>query len=452
MTEPYVRQAQESMPIELVRKEDFTGWLEAQAAADQALARQHRFAGKPGQFCWLGQTAAERRVVAGWDGASSLATLGGLPMALGEGVYRLAQPADELQLLGWGLGCYAFTRYRSEAKTPAQLLLPHGANGERLGNFIAAVRLVRDLINMPAGDLLPSALAEEAAQVASAQNAQCRIVVGDELLAEGFHAIHAVGRAAQDAPRLVDITWGDAGDPLIAVVGKGVCFDSGGLNIKTTQGMRTMKKDMGGAAAALGLAQLIMAEGLPVRLRLLIPAVENAISGNAYRPGDILNTYKGIRVEVDNTDAEGRLILCDALALAAEEAPALMVDFATLTGAARVAVGTEISAMFCNDDAVAEGLLAAGAEVDDLLWRQPLHKPYEHLLKSNVADTLNSANSPYGGAITAALFLQKFVADIPWVHFDIMAANVRSRPGRPLGGEAMAMRAVFHYLEQRFGR
>ena len=451
MTDPYVHRARDSTPIDLVRTRDFAAWLDAQPARDRTLARQHRFAGKPGQFCWLGQAPGERRVAVGWDGASSLATLGGLPMALGEGVYRLAQPTDELQLLGWGLGCYAFTRYRSEAKTPARLLLPDGAHPDRLGNFIAAVRLVRDLINMPAGDLLPSALAEEAAQVASAHNACCRIVVGEDLLAEGLHAIHAVGRAATDAPRLVDIAWGAADDPLLAIIGKGVCFDSGGLNIKSTQGMRTMKKDMGGAAAALGLAQLIMAEDLPVRLRLLIPAVENAISGNAYRPGDILNTYKGIRVEVDNTDAEGRLILCDALALAAEDAPALMVDFATLTGAARTAVGAEISAMFCNDDDVAEGLLAAGAAVDDPLWRQPLHKPYEYLLKSSVADTLNSANSPYGGAITAALFLQKFIGDAPWTHFDFMAANIRARPGRPEGGEAMAMRAVFHYLEQRFG-
>ena len=234
------------------------------------------------------------------------------------------------------------------------------------------------------------------------------------------------------------------------VVGKGVCFDSGGLDIKPASGMRTMKKDMGGAAAALGLAQLIMAENLPVYLRLLIPSVENAIAGNAYRPGDILHTYAGISVEVDNTDAEGRLILCEALALAAEEAPQLMVDFATLTGAARIAVGTEIAALFCNDDALAEGIARAGQAVDDPVWPLPLHAGYNHLLQSNVADTLNSANSPYGGATTAALFLQKFVDETPWAHFDIMAYNLRHRPARPEGGEAMAMRAVFHYLEERY--
>ena len=389
-------------------------------------------------------------MVAGWDGASAIAALGGLPLTLGEGAYRLSEPADEAQLLGWGLGCYQFTRYRSKARPVAQLVLPDSANGKRLRNFVGAVQLARDLINTPAGDLPPSALAEEAAQVADANGADCRILVGDDLLAQGFEAIHTVGRAAADAPRLIDVTWGRPEHPLIVLVGKGVCFDSGGLNLKPARGMRSMKKDMGGAATALGLAQLIMAEALPVRLRLLIPAVENAVAGNAYRPGDILNTYLGLRVEIDNTDAEGRLILCDALALAAEDEPELMIDFATLTGAARVAVGTELSAMFCNDDELANGLFAAGRAVDDPLWRLPLHGDYDHLLKSKVADTLNSAASPYGGAITAALFLEKFVNGVPWAHFDIMGYNVRSRPGRPEGGEAMAMRAAFRYLEQRF--
>ena len=312
--------------------------------------------------------------------------------------------------------------------------------------------LARDLINTPAGDMTPEQLADETRQVADTHAAECRIVAAEDLLREGFGAIHAVGRAAADAPRLVDVRWGEPGRPLVAVVGKGVCFDSGGLDIKTAAGMRTMKKDMGGAAVALGLAQLIMSENLPVRLRLLIPAVENAIAGNAYRPGDILNTYAGITVEVDNTDAEGRLILCDALALAVEDRPELMVDFATLTGAARVAVGTEVSAMFCNDEAVAAGIAKAAGAVDDPVWPMPLHDGYDHLLDSRVADTLNSANTPYAGAITAALFLRKFVGTVPWAHFDIMAYNLRKRPGRPEGGEAMAMRAVFKYLEERFGQ
>jgi len=452
MADPYLSSAVGAIPIELVPSRDHGGWLNALSPQDREQAQRHRFQAKTGQVCWLGQGTDNLRVAAGWDGASAIGALGGLPLTLGEGAYRLAEPLDEVQLLGWGLGCYQFTRYRSEARPVAQLVLPDSADHERLDNFVCAVQLVRDLINTPAGDLPPSVLAEEAAQVAGAQGADCRIVVGDDLLAEGFEAIHSVGRAAADAPRLIDITWGEPGNPLIVLAGKGVCFDSGGLNLKPAQGMRSMKKDMGGAAAALGLAQLIMAEALPVRLRLLIPAVENAVAGNAYRPGDILNTYLGLRVEVDNTDAEGRLILCDALALAAEDAPELMIDFATLTGSARSAVGAELSALFCNDNDLADGLLAAGRAVDDPLWRLPLHGDYNHMLKSKVADTLNAAPSPYGGAIIAALFLEKFVNGTPWAHFDIMGYNVRNRPGRPQGGEAMAMRAVFQYLEQRFKR
>ncbi len=471
MFDPYLSEDASATPIELIRTDRFDGWLADQTEQARLVAARQGFKAEPGQHCWLpnrpsgsasGNSAANAqrrpedsrdesaRVAVGWDGQSNLSTLGGLPLALGEGVYRLSSATDELQLLGWGLGCYQFSRYKHPQRSPARLVLPEGLRPERLANLVNAVTLARDLINTPAGDLGPTQLAEEAMQVADAHNAACRVLIGNDLLGEGFGAIHAVGRAAADPPRLVDVRWGEAGHPLVVVVGKGVCFDSGGLDIKPASGMRTMKKDMGGAAAALGLAQLIMAEQLPVRLRLLIPAVENAIAGNAYRPGDILQTYAGISVEVDNTDAEGRLILCDALALAAEERPECMVDFATLTGAARVAVGTEIAALFCNDDALAEGIARAGKIVDDPVWPLPLHESYNHLLESKVADTLNSANSPYAGAITAALFLQKFVGEIPWAHFDIMAYNLRKRPARPEGGEAMAMRAVFYYLEQRF--
>lgn len=433
--------------IELVAGDQLDAWLAEQSVANRQAATRHGFKAEPGQHCWL---ADPDRVAAGWDGTPSLASLGALPLSLPEGAYAMSGEVDELQLLGWGVGCYQFERYLNQSRAPARLVLPGHARRDRLANLVAAVTLARDLINTPAGDMLPTQLADEVRQVADTHAADCRITVGDALLTEGFEAIHAVGRAAADAPRLVDVRWGDPDRPLVAVVGKGVCFDSGGLDIKTTAGMRIMKKDMGGAAAALGLAQLIMAENLPIRLRLLIPAVENAIAGNAYRPGDILNTYAGLTVEVDNTDAEGRLILCDALALAAEEQPELIVDFATLTGAARVAVGTEVSAMFCNDMDLASDIAAAGRAVDDPVWPLPLHDGYGHLLHSRVADTLNSASSPYAGAITAALFLQKFIGANPWVHFDLMGYNVRQRPGRPEGGEAMAMRAVFHYLEERF--
>ncbi|MCZ6853211.1 MAG: leucyl aminopeptidase family protein, partial [Gammaproteobacteria bacterium] len=364
--------------------------------------------------------------------------------------YRTSS-VTELQGLGWALGAYRFDRYKSNDEEPAQLLLSGDHNAERLTNAEAAITLTRDLINTPAGDMLPTALAAEAQQVADANGATCRITVGDDLLAQNFNAIHAVGRASSDAPRLIDIDWGREGDPLVILVGKGVCFDSGGLDIKSAAGMRTMKKDMGGAAHVLGLAQLIMSEQLPLRLRVLVPAVENAIAGNAYRPGDVLQTRNGITVEIDNTDAEGRLVLCDALALAAEDQPELIIDYSTLTGSARSAVGAEISAMFSNNDEIAQDIYRAGVASDDPIWRLPLHQPYTHLLESKVADTVNSASSPYGGAITAALFLQKFVATIPWVHFDIMAFNNRHRPGRPIGGEAMGVRAVFSYLQERYG-
>ena len=439
-------------PLTLVSAADFDAWSAGLTQPARNWLTRSQFKGKSGEFAWLPDAGGEPvELVAGWDGKDDLATLGGLPFKVPEGVYQLKSPVSDLQLLGWALGCYRFTRYKEGERAPAQLIASSTNDLDAVADMEAATTLVRDLINIPAGDMLPSHLADEAVQVAEANGATCEVTVGDDLLTANLGAIHAVGRAADDAPRLIDISWGNEGDPLITLVGKGVCFDSGGLDIKPASGMRTMKKDMGGAANALGLAQLIMARKLPVRLRVLIAAVENAIAGNAYRPGDVLQTYKGISVEIDNTDAEGRLVMCDCLALAAEQKPELMVDFATLTGSARSAVGAEIAAMFSNDDAVAADLSEAGGRWDDPVWRLPLHEPYGHLLKSKVADTVNSASTPYGGAITAALFLQKFVDDVPWVHFDIMAYNTRARPGRPEGAEAMAIRAVFDHLRRRFG-
>ena len=441
-----------SSPIELVPTSEFETWQAERSPLALSWLLKNEFTAKSGQTVWLPDDEGNPYSVAvGWNGDDDLATLGGLPYGLPAGVYHLTSSVTELQLLGWALGAYRFDRYKSNEKEPAQLLISDEYDAERLNNAEAAITLTRDLINTPAGDMLPTALAEEAQQVADANGASCQITVGDDLLEQNFNAIHAVGRASVDAPRLIDIGWGREGDPLIILVGKGVCFDSGGLDIKSAQGMRTMKKDMGGAAHVLGLAQLIMAERLPIRLRVLVPAVENAIAGNAYRPGDVLQTRNGITVEIDNTDAEGRLVLCDALALAAEDQPELIIDFSTLTGSARSAVGAEISAMFCNNDDVAQDIYRAGVEQDDPVWRLPLHQPYTHLLESKIADTVNSASSPYGGAITAALFLQKFIAAIDWVHFDIMAFNNRHRPGRPVGGEAMGVRAVFAYLLGRYG-
>ena len=382
--------------------------------------------------------------------------LAGLPDVLPEGSYRIesvADGADPTHLaVGWALATYAFTRYRAKKSSATALLWPEGADRGRVERLARAVFLARDLANTPAGDLGPAELAAEAVRVAKAAGAEHRVIVGEELLAENYPTIHAVGRAAAQAPRLVDIVWGEPSAPKVTLVGKGVCFDTGGLDLKTASGMRLMKKDMAGAAIVLGLAQAIMDAGLPVRLRVLLPLVENAVSGNAVHPMDIVRTRKGLTVEIGNTDAEGRLILCDALAEAVTEKPALLVDMATLTGAARVALGPELAALFCNDDELAGALLAAARAEDDPMWRMPLWRPYRKMIDSKIADLNNVSESPHAGAITAALYLQEFVEpDIPWAHLDVMAWNAQSRPGRPEGAEATALRALYAHIADRFG-
>lgn len=442
---------QPTTPIRLVGTARFDDWRNALEPRARAWVDAAGFKGKPGQYAWLPDTDGQpATVVVGSDERDGLATLGGLPYALPPGLYRIEDPVSDLQLLGWALGAYRFERYRNNGREAARLVVAESARLAALTELEMAITLVRDLINTPAADMLPSHLAAEAMQLAEVHGATCEVTVGEALLDRNLNTIHAVGRAAHDEPRLIDISWGDPAHPGIVLIGKGVCFDSGGLDIKPSSAMRTMKKDMGGAAHVLGLAHLIMAERLPVHLRVLIPAVENAINGNAFRPGDVLATYQGLTVEIDNTDAEGRLVLCDALALAVESNPALIVDFATLTGAARTAVGTEIAAMFSNDDALAEAIYRAGVAQDDPVWRLPLHEPYAAMLDSKIADLANASSSPYAGAITAALFLARFVGTCPWVHFDIMAFNTRARPGRPEGGEAMGVRAVHAYLRERF--
>lgn len=437
--------------LELVTPGDLEPWLAGLSTAHNTQAQLQQFKAASGELLWFHEAdGSSTKVVAGWSGKESLAALGHLPTLLPQGNFQTNQGLSDLQVLGWGLGAYQFNRYRDATRAPAGLVLVDPDQAQRVQADVVAVATVRDLINTPAGDMLPSDLQTAAQEIADAYGAPMQTLVGDALLNAGFRTIHAVGRAATDAPRLIDFTWGDEQHPKVTLVGKGVCFDSGGLNIKVGGGMRTMKKDMGGAAQVLGLAQLIMSRNLPIRLRVLIPAVENAIAGNAYRPGDIIETYAGLTVEIDNTDAEGRLVLCDALALAIEEEPELMVDYATLTGAARVAVGTEIAAMFCTDDTLAADLHIQGQQQDDALWRLPLHSGYDHMLKSSVADVVNSASGGFAGATTAALFLQKFVGDTTWVHFDVMAFNTRSRPGHPEGGEAMGIRAMAAYIEERF--
>ncbi len=438
--------------LTLVRESEFRNWHEALPAAQQQWVTDSGFAAKPGQQLRLlpSRDSSPEQVV-GWDGERNLSTLGALPLTLPEALYRPMAQHEDIELLGWALGAYQFDRYQQVERAPATLIVDDDVQRQRVQQEAAAVALTRDLINTPAADMLPSHLAAAARALAAEHGASCAVDVGDELLAKGYRTIHAVGREATDAPRLIELVWGEANHPKVTLVGKGVCFDSGGLDIKPSSGMRTMKKDMGGAAHVLGVARLVMQANLPIRLRVLVPAVENAIAGNAYRPGDVIETYQGLTVEIDNTDAEGRLVMCDALTLATEGSPDLLVDFATLTGSARSAVGAEVAAMFSNDDDLAAAIQRAGAEQDDAVWLMPLHQPYTHMLRSQVADTLNSAPSPFAGAITAALFLEKFVGSCPWVHFDLMAYNIRNRPGRPEGGEAMGLRAVYSLLCERFG-
>jgi leucyl aminopeptidase len=331
-------------------------------------------------------------------------------------------------------------------------VLPEGVDRARVERFAAAVARVRDLVNTPTEHMGPEQLAAATETLGAAHGARLRSIVGEELLAQNFPAIHAVGRASHRAPRLIELEWGDPAHPRVAIVGKGVCFDTGGLDLKPAEGMRWMKKDMGGAAHAIALAGLVMAEALPVRLQLLVPAVENAIGPDAFRPGEVIATRAGLSVEIDNTDAEGRVVLCDALAYAAESQPALMIDFATLTGAARIALGPELPALFANRDEDAARFQAAGRAVQDPVWPMPLWKPYGSMLDSIIADLANSGPSRMAGSITAALYLERFVpAAIPWLHLDTFAWNEIDRPGRPRGGEAQGMRAAFEFLRERFG-
>lgn len=440
-----------AVPIYLVNADQIQNHSE-----HQSWLQASGFKGDPGSYCLVPGDDGISKVLVGRPEAIDTWTLGSLPAMLPPHSYTLAddwssEEATKL-CLGWRLGQYRFDRYRQNPSQPlAQLMIPETVDAAYVDAATTAAYLVRDLVNTPAGDMGPEHLEAAVTTVAKTFQAKLQIIRGDDLLSENYPMIHGVGRASDEAPRLLDLRWGDPDHPKVTLVGKGVCFDSGGLNIKNAAGMRLMKKDMGGAANTLGLAQMIMAMKLPVRLRLLIPAVENSIAGNATHPLDVLPSRKGLTVEIGNTDAEGRLVLADALWEACSEDPGLIVDFATLTGAARVALGTELPACFCSDDDFGAELIQAGLEMDDPLWQLPLHSPYRSMLDSKVADLSNVGNSSYGGSITAALFLQEFVKPaIPWVHIDLMAWNLRSLPGRPEGGEAMGVRAVFELIRRRF--
>ncbi len=380
-----------------------------------------------------------------WEGASLAADL-----PAGEYYLQGDLPAQQQEniVLAWGLESYNFSRYKTSTRAKKVLHVPESINHKKVNAIVNAVFLTRDLINTPSEDMGPAQLAIEVEKLASQHSAEFKQWIGDALLKNNYPAIHTVGRASTNTPRLLELRWGNDSDPKITLVGKGVCFDSGGLNLKPTRGMRFMKKDMGGAAHVLGLASMLMATKAPVQLRVLIPAVDNVVAGNAYRPGDVLKMRQGLTVEIDDTDAEGRLVLADALTAASEDKPDLIIDIATLTGAARIAMGTELPAMFSNSKTVANGMLASAQQAQDPLWEMPLFKPYKKALKSKVADLNNTGGSGYGGAITAALFLEEFIAEsIPWVHFDLMAWNNSSQPGRPEGGEAMGLRAMFEFIK-----
>jgi leucyl aminopeptidase len=450
-----------AIPVAVLTKDQFPSRLAEAPERERNWMTAIGFSGEQGKLALVpaGNGRLARIVVGlgeGSDPGAGMWALAGLPDALPEGSYRLEtvpDGADPTRLaLGWALATYAFTRYRVKKSTATALVWPEGADQGRVERLARAVFLARDLANTPAGDLGPAELAAEAVRVAKAAGAKCRVIVGDDLLAENFPTIHAVGRAAAQPPRFVDIVWGEPTAPKVTLVGKGVCFDTGGLDLKTASGMRLMKKDMAGAAIVLGLAQAIMDANLPVRLRVLLPLVENAVAGNAMHPMDIIRTRKGLTVEIGNTDAEGRLILCDALAEATTEKPALLIDMATLTGAARVALGPELAALFCNNEALSRGLLEAAQIEEDPMWRMPLWRPYRKMIDSKIADLNNVSESPHAGAVTAALYLQEFVEpDIPWAHLDVMAWNPQSRPGRPEGAEATALRALYAHIAQRFG-
>lgn len=472
-------QAKDAVPIVLVNSDNLEGWLADQPDRIKQWIKASNFKAQWGASCTIPDEQGCLKTVLlsvgdflDTNSPASAWAAGSLPYTLPEGAYTIQSTSASLKdtlylplFLAWGMGYYKFTRYKKTDAVSRELdsgldklpkvycVLPESfKETTTLFSLLSSTYWVRDLINTPMQDLGPSQLADVIVRFAKDHKADIEQITGKDLLKYNYPAIYAVGKASDNPPRLVKLTWGNKNHPKLVLVGKGVCFDTGGLNLKSMAGMRSMKKDMGGAAHVLGLAQLIIAHQLPVRLCVLTPLVENAVGAGAYRPDDILSTRKGFTVEVGNTDAEGRLILADALAEACESNPDLVIDFSTLTGAARVALGPDVGAFFTTEDDIAQGLMNSASTVADPLWQLPLYAPYRKFLDSKCADMNNISSESYGGAITAALFLQTFVEkSIPWVHFDVMAWNSRALPSRPEGGEAMGMRAVFDFLRKRYG-
>ena len=448
-----IRHSSTGIPLSFIVQNDLATWQAQQPIFLQNWLNSCDFAKQGLALVVNPQSGALSQVYCLVNSVDDFWLAGELASKLPAGIYQVQECEQQLEqiALGFILGGYEFSEYKAKGAVKAQLAIADEALFARITRQANAINLVRDLVNTPAVDMMPQHLSQVMADLADTFDGEFSEWVGDELLEQNYPTIHMVGRASENKPRLLDLRWGAKDAPQITLVGKGVCFDSGGLDLKPSSGMRNMKKDMGGAAHVIGLAQLIMAANLPIRLRVLVPAVENAVSRNAFRPGDVIKTRKGITVEIDNTDAEGRLVLCDALAEAQNDNPDLIVDFATLTGACRVALGTELPGFFANNREVASKLMDAGESCHDPVWQLPLFDQYKPLLKSDVADIANCASTPFGGAITAALYLKEFIEpSTPWVHFDVMAWNLRALPGRPTGGEALGIRAVFNYLQDRF--
>ena len=444
--------------LTLVNAKQFPAWLNAQPNTTKQWVKAHQFVPQTGSALMLPQGASgASSAVAVISATPDIWSLAHLPAILPELCFTLQHSLkdDDIfqMVMGWEMACYHFERYKTSSKKHPSLYVAGLTREAEAAIITRSITLARDLINTPTNDMAPSHLAEECQKVAKECGAKFNQIVGDALLVKNYPTIHAVGRASATAPRLLDMRWGNTKHPKVTLVGKGVCFDSGGLDIKSSGNMKLMKKDMGGAAIVLALARCIMLLKLPVYLRVLIPAVENSISGNAFRPMDIITTRKGTTVEIGNTDAEGRLILCDALAEADTESPDLLIDCATLTGAARVALGTDIPAIFSNQDSLAQQLQAVALKSSDPMWQLPLWEGYREQLNTPIADLNNAPDGGYAGAITAALFLREFVnKKTPWLHIDVMAWNTSNRPGRPVGAEAMGVRALLAFIQQRYSK
>ena len=445
-----------SLPLHVIAQPDLEDWLTSQPDTVAAWVQASGFTGALGQVALIpGPDGAPGFAVGGYGTASGRARkrfpLASVAEALPKGIYHIASglPAEvqETECLGWLLTGYAFDRYASQSPAKARLVAPAGVDAPRIEVLAQAEALTRDLVNTPTADMGPDQLQAASEALAQEFNAACTVITGDDLLDQNFPMIHAVGRAAAQAPRLIEMNWGTAG-PKLTLVGKGVCFDTGGLNLKPGNSMALMKKDMGGSANVLGLARMIMALNLPLQLRVLIPAVENAVAGNAFRPGDILTSRKGLTVEINNTDAEGRLVLADALALADEEQPDLIISMATLTGAARVAVGPDLAPFYTDDDSAADALARAAQQAADPVWRMPFHTPYEAMIEPGIADLDNAPSGGFAGSITAALFLRRFVGDSRYVHFDIYSWQPAKAPGRSKGGLGQGPRALLTALPE----